>query len=46
LEAIGGAIERVAAKEFTSIAEARRLEISLKRKNIPRLAVFMLQSPH
>jgi len=40
----GGEIEVVVAKELPSIAEARKLELILKRKKNPRLAVFMLQS--
>ena len=41
----GGTIELVACRELPSIAEARKLEIALKRKKNPKLAVFMLQSP-
>ena len=39
-------LEVVAKRELPSIAEARKLEIALKRKKNPKLAVFMLQSQH
>jgi putative endonuclease len=42
----GRTIELVACRELASIAEARILEIALKRKKDPKLAVFMLQSQH
>jgi predicted GIY-YIG superfamily endonuclease len=42
----GGTIELVACREMSSIAEARKLEIALKRKKNPRLAAFRLQSQH
>jgi predicted GIY-YIG superfamily endonuclease len=42
----GGTIELVARKELPSIVEARKLEIALKRKKNPKLAVFTLQSHH
>jgi predicted GIY-YIG superfamily endonuclease len=41
----GAFITVVAAKEVSSMAEARRVEISLKRKKNPRLAAFMLEAP-
>jgi predicted GIY-YIG superfamily endonuclease len=40
----GGNIELVASKELPSIAEARKLELALKRKKNPQLAVNILQS--
>jgi predicted GIY-YIG superfamily endonuclease len=40
----GGQIELVAAKELSSMAEARKLERALKRKKNPRLAISMLRS--
>jgi predicted GIY-YIG superfamily endonuclease len=40
----GGHIELVAAKELRSMAEARKLERTLKRKKNPRLAITILQS--
>ena len=40
----GGAIELAACRELGSIVEVRRLEVALKRKKNPRLAVLMLQS--
>jgi predicted GIY-YIG superfamily endonuclease len=42
----GGEIELVAAKELSSMVEARNLESSLKRKKNPRLAISILQSGH
>jgi putative endonuclease len=41
----GENIKLIAAKEISSIVEARKLEIALKRKKNPRLAAFMLQAP-
>jgi predicted GIY-YIG superfamily endonuclease len=41
----GDQIELVVAKELPSMAEARKLERSLKRKKNPRLAISILQSP-
>ncbi len=41
---LGGAIELVASKEFSSMAEARKFELALKRKKNPGLAVLALQS--
>ena len=41
-----GSIDIVAAKEFPSIAQARKIEKDLKRKKNPRLAIFALQSRH
>ena len=40
----GGHIELVGAKELRSMAEARKLERTLKRKKNPRLAITILQS--
>jgi predicted GIY-YIG superfamily endonuclease len=40
----GSQIELVAAKELRSMAEARKLERTLKRKKNPRLAITILQS--
>jgi len=40
----GGEIEVVVAKELPSIAEARKLELILKRKKNPRIAISILQS--
>jgi hypothetical protein len=40
----GGEIEVVTAKEMRSTAEARKLELILKRKKNPRLALFALKS--
>jgi len=40
----GRTVKLVAVKEVASMSEARRLEVPLKRKKNPRLAVFMLQS--
>jgi predicted GIY-YIG superfamily endonuclease len=39
-----GQIELVVAKEVPSMAEARRLERTLKRKKNPRIAISILQS--
>jgi putative endonuclease len=35
----GGKVELIAAKEFSSTAEARALELKPKRKKNPRLAI-------
>jgi len=40
----GEEIEIVASCELQSMAQARKLEFTLKRKKNPRLAVFALQS--
>ena len=40
----GDEIELIAAKELPSGAEARRLEMILKRKKNPRLAIFALKT--
>jgi predicted GIY-YIG superfamily endonuclease len=40
----GGAIELVASRELPSMIEARKLELTLKRKKNPRLAVLTLRS--
>ena len=39
-----GSVELLAAKEFSTMAEARKFELALKRKKNPRLAVFGLQA--
>ena len=39
---LGGALDLVASRELASMAEARRMERSLKKKKNPRLAVFSL----
>jgi predicted GIY-YIG superfamily endonuclease len=41
---LGSRIELVVAKEIPSMAEARKLELLLKRKKNPRLAISILQS--
>ena len=41
---LGHNLELVVAKKLPSINKARDLEIALKRKKNPRLAVFMLQA--
>jgi predicted GIY-YIG superfamily endonuclease len=41
----GDQIELVVARELPSMAEARKLERSLKRKKNPRLAISILQFP-
>ena len=41
---LGGNIELVAAAQVPSIARARMLELQLKRKKNPQLAVLTLQS--
>jgi predicted GIY-YIG superfamily endonuclease len=40
----GRDVELVAAKEVASMTDARRLELVLKRKKNPRLAISILQS--
>ncbi|PYK38995.1 MAG: endonuclease [Verrucomicrobia bacterium] len=40
----GAGIELVVAKELSSMTEARSLELTLKRKKNPRLAIPILQS--
>jgi len=40
----GSQIEVVVAKELPSMAEARKLERTLKRKKNPRLAISILQA--
>jgi len=40
----GGGIELIVAKELPSIAEARELEVRLKRKKNPHLAVSIFGS--
>jgi predicted GIY-YIG superfamily endonuclease len=39
----GGKIELIAGKKFSSTAEARALELKLRRKKNPRLAIYALQ---
>jgi predicted GIY-YIG superfamily endonuclease len=39
----GGKIELIAAKEFSSTAEARVSELKLRQKKNPRLAIYALQ---
>jgi putative endonuclease len=39
---LGGTLELVAKRELGSMAEARALELFLKRKKNPRLAIFHL----
>jgi predicted GIY-YIG superfamily endonuclease len=41
---LGGGVELFAQAEVSSISEARALELKLKRKKNPKLAVFFLQS--
>ncbi len=41
---LGGGIELVAERQVCSMAQARVLELRLKRKKNPRLAAFVLQS--
>jgi putative endonuclease len=41
---LGKELELVGAKELPSIDQARKLEITLKRKKNPRLAIFELNS--
>jgi predicted GIY-YIG superfamily endonuclease len=43
---LGGKIKLLAAKELSSMVVARDLEIALKRKKNPKVAVFILRSPH
>jgi predicted GIY-YIG superfamily endonuclease len=40
----GSQLELVVAKEVLSMAEARKLELVLKRKKNPRLAIAILRS--
>jgi len=40
----GGSVELIVAKKMASMAEARKLEIILKRKKNPRLAISALQA--
>jgi predicted GIY-YIG superfamily endonuclease len=40
----GGRMELLACRELSSMIEARKLELTLKRKKNPRLAVLILQS--
>jgi putative endonuclease len=41
---LGGDLELVASKEFTSFEEARRIERLLKAKKNPQLAIYHLQA--
>jgi predicted GIY-YIG superfamily endonuclease len=41
---LGGGVELVARKQMATIGEARALEMELKRKKNPQVAVFVLQS--
>jgi predicted GIY-YIG superfamily endonuclease len=41
----GGAIELVGCRELPSMVEARKLEMTLKRKKNPHLAISALNSP-
>jgi putative endonuclease len=41
----GSNVELVAARELPCITEARKLEMALKRKKNPQLAVFLMGSP-
>jgi predicted GIY-YIG superfamily endonuclease len=41
---LGNRIELIVAKEVPSMADARKLELVLKRKKNPQLAISMLQS--
>jgi len=41
---LGGEVELVARKQMATIGEARALEMELKRKKNPQVAVFVLQS--
>ena len=41
---LGSRIKLIVAKEVSSMTEARKLELILKRKKNPRLAILMLQS--
>ena len=40
---LGDTIEIVARKEVPTLSEAREIELSLKRKKNPRLAIYHLQ---
>jgi predicted GIY-YIG superfamily endonuclease len=40
----GGEIQLLAVKEVSSVPEARKLELALKRKKNPRLAIRVLNS--
>jgi predicted GIY-YIG superfamily endonuclease len=41
---LGGNVELIAQTQISSMREARALEIELKRKKNPQVAVFILQS--
>ncbi len=40
---LGGKLEIVAKKEVSTLAEARKIERSLKRKRNPKLAIYHLR---
>jgi len=42
----GSKIDLLAAKQLSSMDDARKLEIALKRKKNPQLAMFTLNSRH
>ena len=42
---LGGGVHLVASKQFPSMAQARAIELTLKRKKNPRLAIATLQTP-
>ncbi|MSU57971.1 MAG: GIY-YIG nuclease family protein [Pedosphaera sp.] len=42
---LGGDLSLVASRELPSLAEAREIERSLKRKKNPKLAIALLKSP-
>ena len=41
---LGGSVQLVASKKFPSIARARAIELALKRKKNPQLAILALQN--
>jgi putative endonuclease len=41
---LGGEVKLVASKQLSTMAKARRLELQLKRKKNPQVAMFILQS--
>ena len=41
---LGGSVELVASKKFPSMLRARALELALKRKKNPQLAILALQN--
>ncbi len=42
---LGGEVRLVAQKQVATIAKARALEMDLKRKKNPKMAIFLLQLP-